>query len=95
MIICEFCLQYTEKGECTFGLRIPKRMGCREFDPGIDKFCSDPSDFVSPNQIIQMATFFGIKGTELKKVKLVAARAGDTRLEVSVPQPDSLAVNES
>jgi hypothetical protein len=95
MIICEFCLQYTENGECTFGLRIPKRMGCREFDPGIDKFCSDPSDFVSPNQIIQMATFFGIKGTELKKVKLVAAREGDTRLEVSVPQPDSVAVNES
>ena len=95
MIICEFCLQYTKSGECTFGLRIPKRMGCREFDPGIDKFCSDPNDFVSPNQIIQMATFFGIKGTELKKVKLIAAREGNTRLEVPAPQTDSLAVNES
>jgi hypothetical protein len=95
MIICEFCLQYTKNGECTFGLRIPKRMGCREFDPGIDKFCSDPNDFVSTGQIIQMATFFGIKGTELKKVKLVAARAGNTRMEVPAPQTDSLAINES
>lgn len=95
MIICEFCVQYTKSGECSFGLRIPKRMGCREFDPGIDRFCSNPGDFVSPNQIIQMATFFGIKGTELKKVKAIAAREGNTRLEVPVPQPDSLAVNES
>jgi hypothetical protein len=95
MIICEFCLQYTKNGECSFGLRIPKRMGCREFDPGIDKFCSNPNDFVSPNQIIQMATFFGIKGTELKKVKAIATREGTTKLEVPAPQPDTLAVNES
>ena len=95
MIICEFCLQYTDDGQCAYGLRIPKRMGCREFDPGIDKFCSNPDDFVNPSQIIQMATFFGIKGTELKKVKLVAARAGDTRPEVSAPPSDPIAVNES
>ena len=101
MIICEFCLQYTANGECTYGLRIPKRMGCREFDPGIDKFCSNPNDFVSPNQIIQMATFFGIKGTELKKVKAIAAQAAvapqaeSSGVEVSAPQTDSLAVNES
>ena len=94
MIICEFCLQYTDNGECSFGLRIPKRMGCREFDPGIDKFCSNPNDFVNPGQIIQMATFFGIKGTELKKVKLVAARAGDTQIEVPTPQPDPVVINE-
>jgi len=95
MIICEFCLQYTKDGQCAYGLRIPKRMGCREFDPGIDKFCSNPDDFVSPSQIIQMATFFGIKGTELKKVKLIAARAGDTQPEVSAPQSDPVVVNES
>lgn len=94
MIICEFCQQYTSNGECAFGLRIPKRMGCREFDPGIDKFCSDPNDFVSPNQIIQMATFFGIKGTELKKVKAIAAQAGTDRLEVPAPQSDALVINE-
>lgn len=95
MIICEFCLQYTTNGECTFGLNIPKRMGCREFDPGIGKFCSDPNDFVSPSQIIQMATFFGIKGTELKKVKLVAAREGNTKLNVPAIEPDSLTINET
>jgi len=81
-------------GKCTFGLNIPKRMGCREFDPGIGKFCSNPGDFVSPNQIIQMATFFGIKGTELKKVKLIAAREGNSRTEVPAPQPDALTINE-
>ena len=95
MIICEFCLQYMSDGKCTFGLNIPKRMGCREFDPGIGKFCSNPGDIVSPSQIIQMATFFGIKGTELKKVKLIAAREGTSRTEVPSPQPDSLTINET
>jgi len=69
-------------------------MGCREFDPGIDKFCADPSDFVSPNQIIQMATFFGIKGTELKKVKTIANRAAAPEVEVPVAQGDALTINE-
>jgi hypothetical protein len=74
MIICEFCLQYNPEGKCAFGLNLPKRMGCREFDPGIEKFCADPSDFKGAPQIIQMATFFGIKGMELKKIKLIAAQ---------------------
>jgi hypothetical protein len=70
-------------------------MGCREFDPGIDKFCSNPDDFVNPNQIIQMATFFGIKGTELKKVKAIANRAADPQVEVPAAPNDALAANES
>jgi hypothetical protein len=74
MIICEFCLQYKQDGKCGFGLNLPKRMGCREFEPGIEKFCSDPSDFKGSGQLIEMATFFGIKGMELKKVKLIAAQ---------------------
>lgn len=74
MIICEFCLQYNPEGKCAFGLNLPKRMGCREFDPGIEKFCADASDFKGAPQIIQMATFFGIKGMELKKIKLIAAQ---------------------
>jgi hypothetical protein len=49
-------------------------MSCREFGPSLEKFCSDPKDVVSPRQIIQTATFFGIKSMELKKVKLMAAR---------------------
>lgn len=49
-------------------------MGCRGFDPSMERFCSDPKDFVSADQIVQMATFFGIKGRELKKVNLMAAQ---------------------
>ena len=75
MIVCEFCLNYTSEGECKLGLKIPKAMSCREFDPGIEKFCADPKDFVSPSQIVQMATYFGVKGSELKKVKLMATHA--------------------
>jgi hypothetical protein len=67
-------MQYKQDGQCNLGLNIPKGMGCHGFQPGMDKFCSDPKDFVSPRQIIEMATFFGIKGRELKKVKLMVAR---------------------
>jgi hypothetical protein len=79
MIICEFCTRYEPSGKCGLGLNIPKRMGCREFDPGMEKFCSNPKDFVSPGQIIEMATHFDIKGTELKKIKLMTVRADADR----------------
>jgi hypothetical protein len=72
MRICEFCLQFRDDGVCAYGLRLPKQMHCREFDPGMEKFCSNPADFVSSAQIIQMATFFGIRGAELKKIKLMS-----------------------
>jgi len=49
-------------------------MKCREFAPGIDRFCAKPTDFVSPNQIVEMAKFFGLERTELKKVKVIAER---------------------
>ena len=73
MIVCEFCLHYTAGAECRLGLNLPKTMSCREFKPGIEKFCADPKDFVSENQIVQMATFFGFHRTELKKIKVMAA----------------------
>lgn len=79
MIVCEFCTQYKPDGECRLGLNIPKGMGCHEFDPGIERFCSNPKDFVSPRQIVEMATYFGIKGMELKKVKRMAAREENIR----------------
>lgn len=85
MIVCEFCLNYQQDGECRLGLKIPKAMSCREFGPGIEKFCSDPGDFVNPNQIIQMATYFGMKGTELKKVKLMATREETMRRVDAIP----------
>jgi hypothetical protein len=55
-------------------------MTCREFGPTLEKFCSDAKDFVDPKQIMQMAVYFGIKGPELKKVKLMAAREQSSRL---------------
>jgi len=74
MIICEFCLLHSPEGGCRLGLKIPKTMKCREFAPGIDRFCAKPTDFVSPNQIVEMAKFFGLERTELKKVKIIAER---------------------
>jgi hypothetical protein len=73
MIICDFCLHHSQ-GACRIGLNIPKSMKCREFAPGIEKFCAQPADFVSPNQIVEMARFFGLERTELKKVKIIAER---------------------
>ena len=75
MIICDFCLQHSQQGTCHLGLNIPKTMKCRQFAPGIEKFCARPEDFVSPNQIVEMARFFRIERTELKKVKIIAERA--------------------
>jgi len=69
-----------QDGRCRLGLNIPKGMSCREFGPGIEKFCSNPKDFVNPSQIIQMATFFGFQRTELKKVKLMAALEESARV---------------
>lgn len=80
MIVCEFCLQYKQDGECGLGLKIPKSMTCREFGPTLEKFCADSSDFVDLKQLVQMATYFGIKGPELKKVKLMAAREQTSRI---------------
>ena len=72
MIVCEFCLHYTESGDCQLGINIPKGMSCREFNPGIEKFCADRADFDSQQQIVQMATFFGFQRTELKKITVMA-----------------------
>lgn len=84
MIVCDFCKYYRQDGQCYLGLKLPRAMGCREFEPALEKFCSDPKDFVSPAQIVQMATFFGMKGSELKKVNLMAAREESTRLQLSL-----------
>jgi hypothetical protein len=80
MKVCEFCSHYKADEQCALGLKIPKTMSCREFGPGIDKFFANPTDYVSPNQIVQMATHFGIKGSELRKVKLMATREESSRL---------------
>jgi hypothetical protein len=79
MIVCELCSHYQGPGECKLDLKIPKGMSCCEFCPVIEMFCSNPTDFESSGQIIQMATFFGMKGSELKKVKTMALREESTR----------------
>lgn len=81
MLLCEFCTHYRADGACRLGLNIPKRMSCREFDPSVERFCSDPADFVNEAQLVDMATFFGINGAELKKVRAVAARETTRREE--------------
>ncbi len=79
MKICDFCANFELSGVCRLGLPIPKSMTCREFGPTLEKFCADPKDFVDPRQIVQMATYFAIKGPELRKVKLMAAREESSR----------------
>ena len=74
MIVCDFCKHFRQDGQCHLGLKIPKGMGCREFDPSLERFCSEPKDFIGNAQIVQMATYFGMRGSELKKIKLMAAR---------------------
>jgi hypothetical protein len=84
MTICDFCLLHSRESGCRLGLNMPKTMKCREFAPGIDRFCAEPTDFVNPNQIIEMAKFFGLERTELKKVRIVAEkRVADETCEVS------------
>jgi hypothetical protein len=80
MIVCEFCTMYSPDGSCGLGLNIAKAMRCHDFDPGMERFCADSKDFVSSRQITEMATFFGIKGPELKKVRQMAAREESARL---------------
>jgi len=74
MTICEFCLHQSQDAACRLGLNIPKTMKCREFAPGIEKFCDKSKDFVNVDQIVQMAKFFGLERTELKKVHRIAER---------------------
>ncbi len=80
MIACDLCLYFRLDGECKVGMKIPKSMSCREFAPSIDRFCSNPADFVDSGQVVQMATYFGMKGTELKKVRQMATREESYRL---------------
>ena len=79
MIVCEFCTIYRPDGSCALGLNVAKGMKCHEFEPGMEMFCAESKDFVNSRQITEMATFFGIKGPELKKVRLMAAREESAR----------------
>lgn len=81
MIVCDLCVHLKRTGECQIGLKLPKGMSCRDFRPGIERFCANPKDFVGAGQVVEMALFFGMKGTELKKVKAMAAKEETARAE--------------
>jgi hypothetical protein len=85
-------VQYQKDGECRLGLRIPKRMSCRDFDPSVERFCSNPADFVNEAQLVRMAVYFDIKGGELTKIRTVATREEARRSEAS---RDALSVKGS
>ena len=68
-------MHYQPDGKCGMDLKIPKGMSCRDYHPALQNFCANPSDFVDSGQVVSMAMFFGMKGTELKKVKEMGARA--------------------
>ena len=92
MLLCEFCRQYQRDGTCRLGVRIPKRMSCREFDPTVERFCSKPSDFVNEAQLVRMAAYFDIKGPELKKIRAVATIEEGRRAALAasgIRSPDS------
>ena len=81
MTICEFCSYNQQTGKCGLGLKPPQGMSCVEFTPSLEQFCSEQSDFRDADQIIQMASFFGIKRVEMKKVKLLVGWQGKACLK--------------
>lgn len=53
----------------------------------MEQFCAKPSDFVNGRQIVSMAAHFGLKGVELKKVRLMADQEERNRLSASLISP--------
>lgn len=68
MTLCEFCVLQQADKQCSKGNTIPKKMRCKDFTPGIERFCATPGDYSGRAQIGQMALYFGLKGKELKRV---------------------------
>jgi hypothetical protein len=68
MVLCELCVLQQADKQCSKGNTIPKKMRCTDFTPGIERFCATPGDYTGQKQLGQMASFFGLKGKELKRV---------------------------
>ena len=77
--LCGFCNERAGDGTCRLGRPAPRGMGCRDFAPAMAEFFANPGDFTGVSQVVQMATFFGLRGSELKKVKLMASTAEHLR----------------
>lgn len=67
MTLCEFCVLQESDLRCAHGRTIPKKMRCVDFTPALERFCS-PQEYSGPEQLRQMALFFGLAGKELKRV---------------------------
>jgi len=74
MILCELCQLQRENGGCQLSYKPPKKMRCRDFQPGFDRFFGDRADFTGRKQLEQMALFLGLVHTELEKVRSMADR---------------------
>jgi hypothetical protein len=74
MILCELCTLQQADQRCSKGLNMPKKMKCPDFNPGIERFCAVPEDYKGPDQLHQMASFFGLQGKELKRVHALKER---------------------
>ena len=79
--LCDFCSEYAKDGTCRLGRPTPRALACQDFAPEMPNFFANPADFTGAAQVVQMATYFGLRGREMKKVKLMAARAEERRDE--------------
>ena len=77
--LCEFCSERDAGGSCRLERPTPRAMGCRDFAPEMANFFANPLDFTGLAQVVQMATFFGLRGSEMKKVRAMAACAVERR----------------
>lgn len=73
MKLCEFCVFQQVDGPCFKDRRLPQKMRCVEFTPGIERFFAAPTDYTGREQLRQMALFFGFAGIELKRVLAMSA----------------------
>ncbi|MEP7271762.1 MAG: hypothetical protein ABI882_09665 [Acidobacteriota bacterium] len=83
MTLCEFCVLQESDGRCKNGRTIPKKMRCVDFTPVIDRFCS-PTEYAGPEQLRQMALFFGLAGKELKRVLALGDAFASSRRSADV-----------
>jgi len=59
----------------------------------MEQFCSDPKDFVSVGQIVQMATFFGFQKMELKKIRAMATKEEGVRKQKPLDEHETIAAS--
>ena len=74
MKLCEFCIHQNADGSCAAGHRLPQKMRCVDFTPGIERFCATPADYTGRAQLKQMAVFFGLAGKELQRVLALGSK---------------------